>query len=49
MRKQECDQTIAEFEDTLRRKPRHPHREIMLDEIEREKKIRSIISRAVPD
>ena len=48
-RKDECEQTIAELEDTLRRRPRHPRREIMLDEIEREKKIRAIISRAVPD
>ena len=48
-RKEECDQTIAELEALLQQDPSPPQRNAVLDEIEHERKIRAIISRAIPD
>lgn len=48
-RKTECDQTISELEDLLEQQPDYAYRAAVLDEIAHETKIRSIISRAIPD
>jgi hypothetical protein len=48
-RKQECDREIAELEDLLRKKRKGPTRQIVLDEIEHEKKLRMMISKVIPD
>ncbi len=48
-RKKECDETIAELEDLLRKEPDYPYRDAVLEDIEHEKRIRAIISRAIPD
>jgi hypothetical protein len=48
-RKSECDQTISELEDLLRQQPDYEYRDAVIDEIAHESKIRSIISRAIPD
>jgi hypothetical protein len=48
-RKTECDQTISELEDLLKREPDYAYRDAVLDEIKHETKIRSIISRAILD
>jgi hypothetical protein len=48
-RKHECDREIAELEDLLRKKRKGPTRQIVLDEIEHEKKLRMMISKAIPD
>lgn len=48
-RKVECDQNISELEDLLRQQPDYAYRDAVLDEIAHETKIRSIISRAIPD
>jgi hypothetical protein len=48
-RKAECDSTIAELGQLLERKPNHPRRDAISEEIEHETKIRAIISRGFPD
>jgi hypothetical protein len=48
-RKEECDRTIAELEHLLEQKPDHPRRDAIANEIEVEKGMRAIISRAIPD
>lgn len=48
-RKAECDQTIAELEDLLRQQPAYAYRDAVLEELEQERKVRAIISRALPD
>jgi hypothetical protein len=48
-RKAECDQAIAEWEKLLAEIPQAPCRERILQEIEREKKIREQIARLLPD
>ena len=47
-RKKECDQTIAELEELLE-KPDCPYRKQTLEDLKHERKIRAIISRAIPD
>ena len=47
-RKKECDQTIAELEELLE-KPDCPYRKETLEDLKHERKIRAIISRAIPD
>jgi hypothetical protein len=48
-RKEECDRTIDELQDLLQQDPSPAHRNAALDEIEHERRIRAIISRAIPD
>jgi len=48
-RKQECDREVGELEELLRIQPNHPHRQLLLDDIEHERKIRGMISKAIPD
>jgi hypothetical protein len=47
--KQECDETIAELEEMLKEKCTKRDREFLLDDIEREKRIRARIARMIPD
>ena len=47
--KVKCDAEIAELEKLLAEDPQAPHREQILQEIERLKRIRELISRALPD
>jgi len=48
-RKRECDGTIAELEAMVADETKESYRALMLDEIEHEKQIKAIISRAIPD
>ena len=48
-RKTESDHEIAELEKLLRDEPDYPYREQVLQDIEHEKKIRSLIARHLPD
>jgi hypothetical protein len=48
-RKQECDRAIAELEELLRSDPDSSHRTFILQDLEHERYIRELISRAVPD
>jgi hypothetical protein len=48
-RKEACDLEIAELEKLLRKKSNFSFRQVILDEIEREKKLRASISRVIPD
>jgi hypothetical protein len=48
-RKAENDLEIAELEKLLRDEPNYPYRDQVLQEIEHAKKIRSVISRVLPD
>jgi len=48
-RKAECDRTIAENEQLLRDNPKHKHRKTLLEDIEHERELRKIISKAIPD
>lgn len=48
-RKTESDHEIAVLEKLLRDDPDYPYREQVLQDIEHEKKIRSLIARHLPD
>jgi len=48
-RKIECDESIAEMEELLAKEPDYPYRKQVLEDLEHERKIRAIISRAIPD
>ena len=48
-RKKECDVAIAAHEDELRRHPRSRYKKQLLDDIEHERRNRSIICRLIPD
>ena len=48
-RKADCDTAIAANQAELRRRPNHPHKQFLLDDIKHEKKIKSIITKAIPD
>ena len=42
-------QTIAEMEELLRNEPDYPYRKQVLEDLDNERKIRTIICRAIPD
>ncbi len=48
-RKAECDEIIAEHEQTLRNEPNCEYAEFLRDEIRHEKKLRKIIGRVIKD
>jgi len=48
-RKRDAEEAIAEHERELRANPNHPHRRVILEEIEHEKKMRAILSRVIRD
>jgi hypothetical protein len=48
-RKAECDVEIAELEKLLAEDPQAPYCELIMEEIERQKRMRELISRALPD
>jgi hypothetical protein len=48
-RKKDCDDTIAELEKLLKDEPDYPYRKQVLEDLDHERKIRAIISRAIPD
>ncbi len=48
-RKRECDRSITELEALIAEETNESYRAFMLDDIEHEKRIRAIISRAIPD
>jgi hypothetical protein len=48
-RKQECDREIAELEDLLKQKRNAPSRQLILDNIEHEKKLKRMISKVITD
>lgn len=48
-RKHDCDREIAELEDLLRKKPNWSGRQLIVDQIEHEKKLRGMISKVIPD
>lgn len=48
-RKKECDLEIAELKSLIRKAPEGPYRQVLLQELEREKKIKEQISRVIPD
>lgn len=48
-RKRECDETIAEMEELLTREPDYPYRKQLAEDLEHERRIRAIISQAMPD
>jgi len=48
-RKVECDETIAEMEELLAKEPDYAYRKQVLEDLEHERKIRAIISKAIPD
>ena len=48
-RKHECDREIAELEELLKDEPDHEHRRFILDDIEHERELRAMISKAIPD
>ena len=48
-RKKECDQSIAEMEELLTNEPDYPYRKQVVEELEHERRIKAIISRAIPD
>jgi hypothetical protein len=48
-RKTECDQIIAELNDLLAGETDQAIRKSILDDIERERQLRTMISRAIPD
>jgi hypothetical protein len=48
-RKHECDREIARLEKLLRKRSDGPHRELALDELKQEKKLRGMISSIISD
>jgi hypothetical protein len=48
-RKQECDRAIGEMTESLGRELEASSRQVMLDDIEHEKKLRGMISSVIPD
>ena len=48
-RKADCDEAIAELKDLLNGETDQGIRNVIIDEIEREKRLRTMISRAIPD
>jgi hypothetical protein len=48
-RKQECDREIAELEDLLKKNRKGRTRQLILDDIKYEKKLRRMISKVIPD
>ena len=48
-RKAECDMSIAENEQFLRDNPDCEYKQVVIDDIEHERKIKAMISKVIPD
>ena len=46
---QDCDREIAYLEDLLKTEPDHPHRDILLNDLNHEKRLRAIVAKVIPD